>query len=398
MRILHVAETARGGVGAYLSYVVPAQAAAPDVESVRVVAPAQHRAALERLNDSQVRGYDRPDRSVESLRRLAAALLAEVATFRPDLVHAHSTFAGLVVRALFGARVRRPRLVYCPHGWAFDIEAPLWRRSAVAGLESVLAAACDTVVAISDHEAAQGRRIGISARRLRLIVSGVPDAAPAAPAVWRDERRKVLFVGRLDRQKGADVLCQAVSTAADQLAVRLVGAEVADGVALSYPPNVERLGWLEQDRVARQVAAADVIAIPSRWEGFGLVAAEAMRASKPVVASCVGGLTELVSPGSTGALVRPGDPDALRQALLAQSGEELVRMGTRGRLRYVERFTAARMNAELLALYQDLLRPKVERGRRSHSDPCAPLGADRIGASGAFATTQRIARRRTEGA
>ena len=97
--------------------------------------------------------------------------------------------------------------------------------------------------------------------------------------------------------------------------------------------------------------------LASRWEGFGLVALEAMRAGKPVVASRVGGLPELVEDGVTGRLAPAVSATLLAQALLQDDPDTLVRMGAAGRLRYATAFTAARMNADLLALYADLVRP-----------------------------------------
>jgi glycosyltransferase involved in cell wall biosynthesis len=129
---------------------------------------------------------------------------------------------------------------------------------------------------------------------------------------------------------------------------------------------VELLGWLDAEGVAAQLQAADVVAAPSRWEGFGLAAAEAMRAAKPVIASRVGGLCDLVEDGVNGRLVPPDDPAALCAALLADDPEARRRMGRRGRARYLQYFTAQRMNEELLDIYAQLsrrYRPDVRRTR-----------------------------------
>ncbi len=357
MRIMHVAESAKGGVGSYLSYSLPYQVSALGRSNVRLVAPAQHRDQIGLLPDGVVTTFDRPGRTVTSLRAMAQAVSSQVDSFQPEVIHTHSTFAGLVVRAMYGMRRRRPAIAYCPHGWSFNMQAAAWKMSAMATAERTMANACDCVIAISRFEAEEAHRIGIEARKVRLVTSGIPEAPDTAPAPWDDTRLKVLFVGRLDRQKGVDVLLAAVAPLDERVCVRVAGASVADGAAIEAPPNVEMLGWLNPpDATAAQLQAADVVVVPSRWEGFGLVAAEAMRAGKPVIASSVGGLRELVDDGVTGRLVPPDSVEALRAALLMDDLPALRAMGEEGRQRYLAGFTATRMNDQLLGIYSQLFR------------------------------------------
>ena len=81
-----------------------------------------------------------------------------------------------------------------------------------------------------------------------------------------------------------------------------------------------------------------------------------MRAGKPVIASNVGGLRELVDNGVTGRLVPPASPEALRAALLMDDAQALAAMGRQGRRRYLEVFTDTRMNDSLVSLYSQLFR------------------------------------------
>jgi glycosyltransferase involved in cell wall biosynthesis len=365
MRVLHVAESAKGGVGSYLAYVAPHQIEALGADNVRLVVPEQHREQVGPLDRAVVRTYDRPDRSVSSLRALASALAEEVAAFHPDVLHVHSTFAGLVARAMLGPLRRRPAIAYCPHGWCFNVEAAAWKMNAMATVERLMAHGCDAVVAISRHEAEEAHRIGVKPRRVRLVTSGIPEAPAPTPQPWSDPRLKVLFIGRLDRQKGVDLLLEAVRPLADRISVRVAGASVADGMAVACPSNVEMLGWLDPAAIAGQLHSCDVVAAPSRWEGFGLAAVEAMRAARPVVAARVGGLCELVVDGVTGRLTEPNSPEALRRALLADGPLARRSMGERGRARYLEKFTAGRMNEGLLDLYRQVSRQRRPAWRPS---------------------------------
>jgi glycosyltransferase involved in cell wall biosynthesis len=167
---------------------------------------------------------------------------------------------------------------------------------------------------------------------------------------------RVLFVGRLDTQKGFDTLLDAVEPIQDHVAVRVIGKAVAGPATTprKRSPQIEYLGWRSLSEVATEIAAADVVVVPSRWEGFGLVALEAMCGGCAVVASDVGGLREIVVDGETGYLVPPDRPERLMHALARHDRATWQAMGAAGRARYETMFTAQRMNAELAALYAEL--------------------------------------------
>jgi glycosyltransferase involved in cell wall biosynthesis len=114
-------------------------------------------------------------------------------------------------------------------------------------------------------------------------------------------------------------------------------------------------GW--QDQAAALMPGCDVIVIPSRWEGFGLVALEAMAAARPLVASRVGGLEEIVVSGVTGLLVSPEDRRALAEAVSRLLAEPAVaeRLGVAGREHLHRRFTVAAMVDGTEAVYRELL-------------------------------------------
>ena len=159
-----------------------------------------------------------------------------------------------------------------------------------------------------------------AARRVpgaRVIYNGV-DLERFQPRAPREGRaRRVLGLGRLTRQKGFDVLIEAAKAA--DLQVDLVG-EGEEAGALGAAGAVLR-GWSADVRPA--LAEADIVAIPSRWEGFGLVAVEAMASGVPVVASAVHGLIEVV--GDAGLLVPPEDAAALPAALRRVAVDEGLR-------------------------------------------------------------------------
>lgn len=355
MRILHVAESARGGVGTYLAEVLPFQAEALGRGAVRALVPDAHASHMAGVDRRLVRTWSRAGRGLTDQYRLARAVQDQIRAFAPSIVHAHSSFAGLIVRGMHGWRSRPFRIVYCPHGWGFDRASRGWTDRAAQAVERVLAPACDRIVAISQHERRRGLEAGIAADKITVVLNGVAEAPIFRPAPWADERLRVLFVGRLDRQKGFDTLLDAVEPWLDRLCVRVVGKAVAGRTAPRISPrDIQLLGWRSMTETAAEMAAADVVVVPSRWEGFGLVALEAMRAGRPVVASDVGGLREVVVDGETGRLVPPDSPETLMRVLATVQRHEWAAMGAAGRRRYLSMFTADRMNGELLALYRTL--------------------------------------------
>ena len=360
-RVLHIAESARGGVGTYLNQIVPVLRS-QQFGRVRhaLLVPDCHCFMLTNL-DHDVCTYRRTGRSVGDLARLGRATIRLVRELRPDIVHLHSTFAGAVARPL----LLLTRLmwgvpggvVYSPHGWAFDMKSSALKQNAAVFAELLLSFLADRIIVLSDAELRECIERGLPKGKLVRIYNGLAERAPEAePAVWDDERLKVLFVGRFDRQKGLDILLRAAAMAPTRIAVRCAGSRVVgrDGPT-EYPPNVEMLGWLSEAELSGQLAAADVVAMPSRWEGFGLVALEAMRSGVPVVASNVGGLPEVVEDGRTGTLIPPDDPDALLDALLRDSPDDRRAKGEAGRRRFARMFTSRGSAEAVASLYVDLL-------------------------------------------
>jgi glycosyltransferase involved in cell wall biosynthesis len=177
-----------------------------------------------------------------------------------------------------------------------------------------------TVICVSRALAAEAD--GLGARRVEVIPNGVE--IPSGVGAEADPP-ELLYVGRLAPEKGIEEL--AAATHGLNLVV------CGDGPLRDRLPGA--LGFVEDAERDRRYARAAVVVCPSRREGFGLACAEAMAHGKPVVASAVGGLLDLVVDGETGLLVPPGDPVALRAALerLLADAPLRRRLGAAGRER-----------------------------------------------------------------
>jgi len=354
MKILHVGESVLGGAGTYINEIAPRQMLRFGEENVRVLVPKQHCRQLRDVAGPSLKTFDRTNRTLGVL-RLGAAVFQEVRTFKPDILHAHSTFAGIVVRLL--APLLGVPVVYCPHGWATEMEQPALKKRAIGFIEKVLSFFCRKIIAVSEYERARGVALGIDARKIVTIINGLSiDVPPHEPFVWEDSRLKVLFVGRLDRQKGIDVLLKAIGPLKDQVCAHVVGTSVAGGEAVDFSkyPHIKTFGWHSLPEVSAHIAASDVLVMPSRWEGLPLVALEAMRAGKGVIAASVGGIPEVIVDRATGRLFQAEDADTLRSILTSETHENLHRYGNAGKIRFQEFFTADKMCTELEAVYASI--------------------------------------------
>jgi glycosyltransferase involved in cell wall biosynthesis len=247
-----------------------------------------------------------------------------------DLVHAHWLAAGAVARTL-----RRPYVVQV---WGTDVE--LARR--VPWLVRPVLRRARLVVAASHALAEAARALG--AREVRVVPSGV--AIPAA--VGRpEEPPHLLYVGRLSEEKGVLELVEA----ARGLPLEVVG----DGPLRARVPGA--VGFVSPGELGPWYERASVVVTPSRREGYGVVAREAMAWGRPVVASAVGGLVDAVEDGVTGLLVPPRDVGALRAALerLLGDGALRARLGAAGREKAQRELSLDAAAAALRAVYEEAL-------------------------------------------
>ena len=223
------------------------------------------------------------------------------------------------------------------------------------------------IVNISESDLEAAAKVGLPREKLTVIRNGICTEPPrnAVPILFDQSKINVLFVGRHDPQKGLDLLISAMRLLAGvPVHLHVLGSPiVSTGTGLDkLSPNVTFYGWVQRDQVSAYIGAADAVIVPSRWEGFGLVAIEAMRMARPVIASKCGGLAEIVIDGETGVLFPPDNSQAIVETLKSLDPARLRSMRPLALERFKQNFTASRMNTQLLDLYESLTRTQVANG------------------------------------
>ncbi|MDD5705837.1 MAG: glycosyltransferase [Kiritimatiellae bacterium] len=290
---------------------------------------------------------------VEDLRAVTR-LTALIRRLRPDVVHAHSSKAGLLAR--LAARRAGVPVVYTPHLFAFEMQVAKPLRALYRAIERLAVPWCDRLIAVSRAEADAARTIGYPADKVALIHNGVPPLP--LPPRDRGELHDVAFVGRFCRQKGLDVLMAALPLLRRQcpgLTVAIMG----DGIPPWRPRPQPGIAWLsagDAQAVIALLRGSRLLAMPSRWEGLPYTLLEAMQAGTPVVASRVGGVSDVITHEVDGWLVPPDDPRALAQALLTLLEDEIQRalLAETARQRVAD-FTLEAMIEATRRVYRDVL-------------------------------------------
>jgi glycosyltransferase involved in cell wall biosynthesis len=260
-----------------------------------------------------------------------------------DVVHTH-LWAGDVWGRTAGWFARVPVRLSTEHN--LDIDEGTVRIMAKVATAPLV----HEVVAVSEAVARWWRRQGVA--QVSVIPNGVDLTRFSAP---HRGGAGVVAIGRLVPQKGLDVLIEASESIPGPVGIAGTGP-LGEQLARDAPPNVLMLGRVED--IPGLLREADLVVVPSRWEGFGLVAVEAMAAGVPVVASAVDGLAEVV--GDAGVLVPPGCSASLADAVRRVLADSDMRdaLVARGRTR-ATRFDLLRT----VGAYEDLYRSLHARNR-----------------------------------
>ncbi len=313
----------------------------------------------------------RPATDVQAYRALRRAFRR----LRPEVVHTHSSKAGIVGRAA-AWHERVPAVVHTIHGLPFGPSEKPWKNRLYIALERVAARQCHAIVGVCRAMTEQALAAGVGrADQYHTVYSGMDVDAFLNPPRSREEVRRELgladdevafaTVARLFERKGHDdILAAAPQVLAANPRVRFVfigdgllrDALIAETERLGLRPAFHFVGLVSPGRIPELLAAVDGVVHPSLREGLARVLPQALLVGRPVISYDIDGAREVVLP-ETGVLLQPRDIEGLSSALLRLAADPSLResMGQEGRRRFAHQFRHETMTDQLRALYEELL-------------------------------------------
>lgn len=298
-----------------------------------------------------------PCRDIRAVRAIRRLLLEQ----RPDLVHCHSSKAGIVGR--LAAWLSGIPAVFTVHGWAFtEGVAPLQRRF-YQWMEMAAGFWARRIICVSDYDRRLGRRwLPMHGGKMVTIYNGIYPDAPVRTGQPSAVLRLVM-VARFAQPKSPEDVLKALAIlrgAGGKFSVEV--DFIGDGPDLARVQRIakelevkEAVRFLgNRTDVQTLLPHYDGFLLISQWEGFPISILEAMRTGLPVIASQVGGVEEAVTEGENGFLVPKGDITVLAEKIryAAQHREDFATMGQRGRQMFLAQFTAEKMMTQLVSLYE----------------------------------------------
>ena len=365
IRILHVAQAA-GGVDRYIRMLLK-YLDKEKFENILVCSQDFHEEDYRDLVDSfeqveMTRAIGGRDlKAIKGVRAL-------IKKYNPDIVYAHSSKAGAIARAAdIGLR---NRCVYNPHGWAFNMRCSAKKKAMYTAIEKIAAPFCDKIICISDAEkqSALDKKI-CREDKLQVIFNGV-DIESYENGVRGAIKRKDLnipedafvvgMVGRMSPQKAPDVFVKMAKQVKDEVPNAhfiIVGNGNQEDEIRKYAEDngfsnsLHITGWV--DNPMSYVELFDVACLLSRWEGFGLALPEYMMAGKPIVASRVDAIPNIIRNGENGLLVEVDDDIGTSKAVLRILREDGLRkkIVAQGLEDVHNRFNARRVSEEHSKLF-----------------------------------------------
>ena len=368
IRIVHIAQAA-GGVEQYIKMLLKYMDSTK-FENILIASKDYHAENYVNLVDA----FEQVDMSrAIGMNDLNAARKVRtlIKQYKPDIVYAHSSKAGAIARiANLGLK---NRLLYNPHGWAFNMKCSATKQRLYTAIERMEAPFCDRIICISEAERKSALAKKICAdSKLQVVFNGVDIEAyeqkkhkkiNKTDLKIQEDAFVVGMVGRISPQKAPDVFIRAAKLIKQEVPeahfIIVGGGEMENEIKQYARENgledcLHITGWV--DDPLTYVELFDVACLLSRWEGFGLVLPEYMMVGKPIVATQVDAIPNIISDHKNGLLVKVDDEAEVSRAVIEiqrnpNLKNKLVQQGQKDVRR---RFDAKRVSYEHELLFRKL--------------------------------------------
>lgn len=282
---------------------------------------------------------------------------------QPDLIHAHSSKAGVVGR--LAGRLTGIPTIFTAHGWGFSPGVPRLRRLIASRVEKAMAPLSAKIICVSDFDFKLALDYGVGNKKsLCSVHNGISPNVEAETKSETDFRAvqppRLIMVARFSEQKDQTTLIKALAGLQDDFHLDLVGSgpklEACRTLAQSLGLG-EKISFLgDRSDVEALLRNSQCFVLSTNYEGLPISILEAMRAGLPVVATDVGGIAESVENNVSGILVPPQDEEALCRALkrLIKAPELRVALGQQGQRKFQSEFTLQQMLDNTGETYQEV--------------------------------------------
>jgi len=348
MKVLHAAETIKGGVATVMRQIALASVASSEITELHCLVPENQKNEISALPTENVVTFKRTGRNLGSFLSFTLQFISNIIKYKPELIHLHSTFAGVLGRIVLILLypIYRPKIIYCPHAFSFLMEGNKLKKMVYKTIERALLPITDAVICVSEFERNAAIENGLNEKKLSVVYNGVPvvDVNETFTNPYDNNVINLLFVGRFDYQKGFDILSSMIETLKGKpYHLTVVGGAVHGTEVYPDLPQTTYTGWLSSTEIAPYFSHADVLIVPSRWEGFAMVSLEAMSYGIPIVSSNCTSFPEMIFPGVNGYMFELSSPETLPEIVDGVSKEGWALMGENARSIFMDKFISERM-------------------------------------------------------
>ncbi|WP_300773637.1 glycosyltransferase [uncultured Desulfovibrio sp.] len=265
----------------------------------------------------------RRSRNPFRLLRSILALKGEMERLRPDVVHCHSSVAGILGRV--AARLAGFPCVYTPHAYGFlRTDMSPWQRRLLRQLERLLARCGTATIACGKEEFLLARGLSSPGHPVFLVRNALDLSDHSQPPSRPPSFPRVGICGRLTPQHGIAWTVETATLLQNEASWIWIGADKASDV---LPPFMEKSGWLSPQEALRELASVTAVLHPTLWDGLAYTLLEAMSLEKPIVASDIPANRAIIRHGENGFLASSPEETARLLRILLHDPDLCRRMG-----------------------------------------------------------------------